>query len=241
MRNNSYGLLAAIIAIVALALIGQRVAAEPPIGSHIDRAPDVGPSRSGNDAVRAMHTFARCASKYRHSSALKWLTDLDPKGQDISRKRLYNHMECEFLFGVGGQGLHIDDSLYRGAIAEAILKDEGYLDRRVLDAPPAVPQRTYARGWFSITGRNPVVDETSVCVSEVYAEGVYNLLRTEQPSLEERAAVVGLSEVLGKCLVQGAVLKADIPALRAALAEAYFHRFYVAKPASLMAPGGDRE
>jgi len=89
---------------------------------------------------------------------------------------------------------------------------------------PLAPQPSYEREWFMLTGRDRVVDEMAVCVADQTPAGVRALLATKPEGPEELAAVQALSATLGPCLPTGATLKANRQSLRAALAEALYHR-----------------
>ncbi|MFD2499116.1 hypothetical protein ACFSTI_10125 [Rhizorhabdus histidinilytica] len=112
--------------------------------------------------------------------------------------------------------------MLRGMMAEAVLekttKDEA------LQPLPAATGGAYQRDWFAITGRDRTVDEMAVCTAEQNPAGIRDLLATRPESAEELAAVKAVGATLGPCLPQGATLKANRQSLRAALAEALFHR-----------------
>ena len=116
---------------------------------------------------------------------------------------------------------------FRGMVAEALLKRS--TTARTL---PALPQvSSYTAGWFALSGRPRAVDEMAMCVAATNPGGIITLLGTKPGSPWQRQALTALTPSLGACLAKGYQLDTKPAGLRAALAEALYHRdFYVSVP-----------
>ena len=116
---------------------------------------------------------------------------------------------------------------FRGMVAETLLKRSTTV--RKLATLPQVS--SYTAGWFAFTGRPQAVDEMAMCVAATNPGGIITLLGTKPGSPGQRQALTGLTPSLGACLAKGYQLDTKPAGLRAALAEALYHRdFYVAVP-----------
>lgn len=185
------------------------------------------PARSRNDeeVLRTAHRLARCQYERRPADVVGVLNANSEADRQKHERRLNRALECRnamFLDGmwVEGATIHTPPDVLRGMLAEAALF--GMKQDDTLEASPA--QASYVRQWFAISGRDPVANEMAVCVAEQNPQGIRALLATTAESAEELAAARALSGSLGPCLPQGATLKANRQSLRAALAEALFHR-----------------
>jgi len=160
---------------------------------------------------------------------------LDTESTDESDrydKSLRREVECSHLVipseFAEAQVFHVPNDIFRGLLAEAVLDDE-----RGLESLPALPiEQGYQRRWFSMTGRDGTVDEMAACAAETNPAGVRALLATRAQRKEEASAVNALGPTLGSCLRTGATLKANRQSLRAALAEALYHRVFTPLPAA---------
>lgn len=213
-------------AMLASALLGAMAQAEPRLGSRLIERERTANAREDGGAVRAAHRFAACLYAKREASVRGFMTSLTPADQERYERNLSRSVECNSSVtlsdGSIAEGARITTSpdVMRGLYAEAILdtiKDDEALQ-------PLSPQPSYTRDWFAITGRDAVVDEMAVCVAEQNPAGIRALLATSAETPEEMAAARALTPTLGPCLPQGATLKANRQGLRAALAEALFHR-----------------
>jgi len=119
--------------------------------------------------------------------------------------------------------VNISTDLMRGVLAEAAVAERP--EAATLPALPPPPEKAdYVRDWFALSGRDPTVDEMAVCVAEQNPMGIRALIATKAETPEEKAAVQSIAPSLGPCLPQGATLKANRESLRAALADAFYHR-----------------
>ena len=75
------------------------------------------------------------------------------------------------------------------------------------------------------------MDDMAVCVAATNPSGVRALLATAPASVNEASSMATLSPTLGRCLQANAKLVGNRQSVRAALAEALYHRY--ATPASL--------
>ncbi|KRB80716.1 hypothetical protein ASE00_16930 [Sphingomonas sp. Root710] len=215
-------------AVLAPMLLATMAQAEPKLGSRLIQREtrDTTRARDNGSAVRAAHRFAACLYLKRGASVRGLMTSLAPADQERYERSLSRQVDCNnsvtLSDGAVAEGLQITSSpdVMRGMYAEAILdtiKDDEALQ-------PAPSQASYTREWFAITGRDPIVDEMAVCVADQNPAGIRALLATSAETPEELAAARALAPSLGPCLPQGATLKANRQGLRAALAEALFHR-----------------
>lgn len=182
-------------------------------------------SRNDEEVLRTAHRLARCQYERRPADVIGVLNALSDADRQKHERRLNQALECKntmLLDGmwVEGASIQTPPDVLRGMLAEAALF--GLKQDDTLEALPA--QASYARDWFAISGRDPVANEMAVCVAEQNPRGISALLATKAESTEELAAARALSGSLGPCLPQGATLKANRQSLRAALAEALFHR-----------------
>ena len=116
---------------------------------------------------------------------------------------------------------------FRGMVAEALLRRS--TTARRLAALPQVS--SYTAGWFALSGRPRAVDEMAMCVAATNPGGIITLLGTKPGSTWQRQALTALAPSLGACLAKGYQLDTKPAGLRAALAEALYHRdFYVSVP-----------
>jgi len=113
-----------------------------------------------------------------------------------------------------------DRGKLRGMVAEALIKRSSTA-RRLAPMPKAA---TYSAAWFPMTSRVTAIDEMAACVAAIDPAGVQKLIATQPSSAAQKQAFVALTPSLGTCLAKGYQLDTKPPALRAALAEALYHR-----------------
>lgn len=209
---------------------------DPPIGSRLGKRQDIVVQQDPRAAAQAAHRFAGCVYVQRPAGVRAALDSLDP---DESR-RLLDKVEgkggtcINLMIGTDaayGQKMSLPPELYRGLLAEAALRQD--LKSVALEAVTRQP--SYQRGWFAVTGRPLAVDEMGACVADVNPAGVRALLATTAETPEEKRAVSELAASLGPCLTVGAKLSANRQSLRAALAEALYHRAVAEKAADQVA------
>ena len=112
--------------------------------------------------------------------------------------------------------------LMRGMLAEQAIK-ASWAQAQALAALP-VQQRGYARPWSAASGRNPAVDEMSVCVADTNPSGILALLQTAPSSTSESAAMSRLDGSIKRCLTANLTLAVNNRMVRAALADALYQR-----------------
>jgi hypothetical protein len=120
--------------------------------------------------------------------------------------------------------MNSDRGKLRGMVAESLLSRS-----KSVRQLPAVPQeKVYTANWFANSGRTRAVDEMAMCAAATNPVGVLTLLATKPGSDRQRSAFTGLTSTLGACLAKGYQLDTKPAGLRAALAEALYHRDYYA-------------
>ena len=223
----------ALSAIVSAAVLAQDL----PTGSRLHA-----PQRSGTllpaaQSARAATEMARCIEFKRPSAVRDYLLSVDPRL--TLEKAAGVQVDCLSLFTsapaanemIETRRAMVPDDLLRGMLAEAQIRR---LKPAMVGLDARKLQPTYARPWFAATKRNIAVDEMATCIAETNPSGVAALIGTEVMSAAEGAAFGALSANFGPCLRVGAKLQANRQSLRAALAEALFHRLY--DPAPLAPP-----
>jgi hypothetical protein len=179
---------------------------------------------SGPEFTRAGHKLAQCLYSKRKTDVVGALGASTAEQAARYQSILRNSPACSNVTvttrEVEGASVSAPDDVLRGMLAEAALRDVA----AAANLGPAPAEPSYMRDWFSATGRNAVVDEMAVCMAAQHPIGIRKLLGTTPESAEELEVVKALSGVLAPCLPQGATLKANRQAFRAALAEAYYHR-----------------
>nr|WP_295373090.1 hypothetical protein [uncultured Sphingosinicella sp.] len=197
---------------------------EPPIGSRLGKRSDIRIEQDPKLAVQAAHRLAGCIYLKRPTDVRAALSSLD--GADARRRmnKIGSSGTCINLMvsadEAHAQSVSFPPDIYRGMLAEAALRQD--YQRTALDALPK--QATYSRPWFATTGRPLAVDEMGACVADTNPTGVRALLATTAETAEEKRAASELFPSLGSCLTIGAKLNANRQSLRAALAEALYHR-----------------
>ena len=227
LRRLQRGNVATAAFVAAALLIPAMAAAEPPTGSRLGKVErSQGIKDDPYEARRRAYRLAECMYFKRRDDVRGYLTAMSEKDQARYQRNLGESVTCSRVTlsdapGLMGSAIYTPPDVMRGNYAEAAMskmaEDDGL-------APLAPAQIGYAREWFALTGRDPVVDEMAVCVAEQNPAGIQALLATKPETPEEKAATTALGPVLGPCLPQGATLKANRQSLRAALAEALFHR-----------------
>ncbi|KKC27688.1 hypothetical protein [Sphingomonas sp. SRS2] len=182
------------------------------------------PRSTTADAIRTSHKVAQCLYDKRKSDVMAALgTSADAEAQryhnNLSRAAACRRITLSNA-RIEGVAVETPRDIMRGMLAEAALANIWKLD--ALQPQPAQP--SYQRDWFGATSRDRAVDEMAVCAAEQNPGGIRTLIATSPESGDELSAVQALSPTLSPCLPQGATLKANRQSLRAALAEALYHR-----------------
>ena len=190
-----------------------------------------GPALSQDAMLRG---YLACAAK-RHVPEMHLLLDTKDEGDYRSAAdTVTNDAKCdtkdEATATVVYAAFGPERGKLRGTVAEILLKRSKTAGRLT----PQVPLSNYTAGWFAMTGRPKPVDEMAMCVAAINPGGITRLLATKPASAAQRDAFTALTPSLGTCLAKGYQLDTKPAGLRAALAEALYHRDYFAA-----VPGGE--
>ncbi len=116
--------------------------------------------------------------------------------------------------------MNADRGKLRGMVAESLLTRSKTV-RNLTAAPQA---KVYTADWSSTSGRTRAVDEMAICAAATNPLGILTLLASKPGSEQQRVAFTGLTPTLGTCLAANYQLDTKPAGLRAALAEALYHR-----------------
>ena len=215
---------------LCLALAAASAPAQP-IGPYNPRvADDVAQIDKGGEkaARRTLHQFGKCVVKRSRSRAAAFIE----LGLDDPRysKRLLDLATAECL---GGGGLKIPKSNFRGAIFEALyhIDFEGV---PIAFAPDI-------RSGFADLNKNATSEEAKnrialeqfgECVVRAETSEVRNLLRTEPTSPAESASFDRLMPMLGGCIPKDRTITFSKTILRGALAEGIYWLAKASLPAA---------
>lgn len=189
---------------------------DQPLGSRVARRTDHITARE-QDAAWTMHRFAECLVRTRQRQMLELLaTRLNsPEQQRIVRDVIGWRSRC-----LRARSMQIDNVLLRGAIAEALYRQElrGKEVARLERAPEmlaADPARD----------SSAALERFGRCMMTRKPELVRALIGTRPGSDEERAALAGIATALPLCLPPSPERARHPLRLRGAVAEAfYLHR-----------------
>lgn len=188
-------------------------------------------TRTINDrdyAIASAHGLAACLYGRRPISVINHLDSFDAIKRKEAALGLSRPVECDNFLPtnetVRQESASVFPPVWRGMLAEAVIRSKGLLKPNAPLMPALAVVIEYKRDWFALTGRHADVDSMAVCVAESNPAIVVSLLRTKPQSTEEKAAVHAVVDALGPCLREGMTLSANGLSIRAALAEAYFHR-----------------
>ena len=204
---------------------------EPPIGSRLGTRVERDMVGSEKEAALTAHQFASCLVSRRDKDVHDFLSAEEQASKKAAR-RLHGEVRCLSMDRprthlVEGFAVTFPHDVLRGMLSEHWLKKSAP-EAGLLQPLPLQP--VYQRHWFATTNRASVVDEMGACLSDVNPAGVMSLIRTEPYSDFEEQAFAALGPFMSSCLRAGAKLQANRQALRAAVAEALYHR--VRAPAS---------
>lgn len=222
----------------AAALAGSAAVAEPPTGSRMGNRIKKVENASFRDPYVIAYRVARCAAAMKRSNVRQVIDAATLEARDAARKPLRSFSNCNasYLFGNEAEYLSysIDQVINDGMLAEAVVME----DRVPRDLPALPMQSDYSRGWFAVTGRHPVLNETAVCLADIAPAKVFALFKTKIASPEEMAATRAMGGELGQCVPAGIELKLEPRTLRSALGEAMYHRVYDPAPSGATAAAG---
>lgn len=210
-------------ALVALFAASPAFAQDLEIGSLVHkRRALASESQSRERATMIWHAYARCVSEKRGATVHRLLDSEDPNEVGQLIPALTREVQCNIAGPdpASGWSLNAPFALQRGMYAEALL---GKM-RHPLALEPLVRVNEYHSRWAAVSGRDAVVDEMAICVAATNPSGVEALLATETDSPKELTAFGTLAQSFGPCLAANVQLNANRVAIRAALAEALYHR-----------------
>jgi hypothetical protein len=214
------------------------LAQEAPLGSRLAQPQRTYNAKVDSRAVIVGHSFAACITRKRESSARRFIEATTAEEVDKIRTALFREVGCTNMPGMSpiGDGAMVASSpdIWRGMIAEQLLRQ---LPPVTLQPLPRL--REYHSPWLAVSGRYPVVEEMAVCVAATNPSAIVSLLATTPESPQEQAAMRAMSPSFGPCLVVNARLTANRQSMRAALAEALYHRA-IAEPAAAAAPATEK-
>ena len=179
------------------------------------------PAQSTDDFLR---TYVACAVKRDETVMMAMLDAWDEGEYRAAAQNFTEDARCmssdTAATTVVVSTFNQDRGKLRGMVAEALLKRSSSV-RRLAPMPKAA---TYTAAWFPMTSRVTAIDEMAVCVAAIDPTVILNLLATQPSSAAQKQAFTALAPSLGTCLAKGYQLDSKPPALRAALAEALYHR-----------------
>jgi hypothetical protein len=217
-----------LFAAMALGLAGA-AAPDPPLGSRLgNRERSNGEAAEAKSALKG-HAAAKCIVNKRGRIAEHMLSSTDPATVKKTYSELwagdltcYSGFEDNDAGFVESRVINAPFDVMRGMLAEELVKRKA---AQVAQLPLLQPlHQIYVRPWYSVTNRDPIVDEMATCVAEVNPVGTLALFQTDPYSDGEMATIGTLSSDFGRCLRAGAKLTANRQSLRAALAEALYQR-----------------
>lgn len=213
--------------LAALALLaGAGQAADTELGSRLKPRLKPESAQESKDARARAYRLLECGVNLNATGMRRVLEDGTQKAYDLAMGQMERRRGCNFAgyFGQADYTVYFgfDSATMRGMIAEAFVKKQDGLAQ--LAANPM--QAGYQRPWHAITTRPAAVDEMATCVAETNPAGIASLLATGHGAPEEGQAMRGIAPSLGTCLGAGAKLTANRTAIRAALAEALYHRIH---------------
>jgi hypothetical protein len=225
--------LLAVLAVVQTAVLPAQ--SDPEIGSRVKQRKPSNMERAREYSARAAHGYMTCIVNRRATMADRFLRTTDLSEAAKLESLLFRQVGCNNIPGLSdystGQRLSLSDDIRRGLLAEALIESRGRL--LVPSALPVVAQ--YATPWATVSGRGAVVEEMAVCMAATNPVAIRQLLRTIAETSEENEAFRILIPQVGPCLQRNAKLTASRQSMRAALAEALYHR--LDEPASPSASG----
>lgn len=184
----------------------------------------VGASAPAQNSDQVLRSYAQCAA-VRSSDQLRAMLDAwDEGGFRAAAQLAASDKRClsndDVTTTVLSAAYNLDRGKLRGLAAESLLKRS----KTVAALAPLPKAPNYAGAWTVATGRVRAVDEMAICVAAIDPAGIRALLATAPSSNMQRQAIANLTPSLGACLAKGYQLDTRPVALRAALAEALYHR-----------------
>ena len=223
-------------AFAVMAIAASPAVAEPPTGSRMGNRLKKVENASFRDPYALAYRVARCAAALKRSDVRRILDAPTVEARDNARKAVSHMRNCNASYFFGGEAevlsYSIDQVVHDGMYGEAVLME----DKAAGDLPVLPIQHDYTRGWFAVSGRRPVLNETAVCLADIAPAKVFALFKTRISAPEEMTAVNAMGVELGQCVPAGIEMHLDARTLRSALGEAMYHRVYD-QPAAAAAGG----
>lgn len=214
------GSLMASIAVPALAQSDKRT------GSRVTDRLRAVPNAAMADNDTLMVRLAECSANLYEPAVRAVLAARDGPSLDRAQRPLKELRRCNFVYEIDANvevfSMSLDPSTMRGLYAEAMLRKEKVGE----DLQPLPLVQSYDRKWFSMTGRPIALDDMATCVAAIDPVGIRAVFKTDYGSDAEKKAVASLGPDFGQCLQQGYELRSDAKSIRAALAEALYHRAF---------------
>lgn len=180
-----------------------------------------GPTQGTDQILRA---FTQCAVARNSEQMREMLDAWDEGGFRTATEAAATNPRCipndTVTTTVLTSAFNLDRGKLRGMAAESLLKRS----KTVAGLAPLAKATNYGAAWSTVTGRVRAVDEMAMCVAAIDPAGIRTLLATAPDSVAQRRAIGTLTPSLGNCLSAGFQLDAKPASLRAALAEALYHR-----------------
>lgn len=224
----------AVTAWVAVTIGTSGSAQETELGSRLNKRPDIRQVHGKGSTRVDAQNMLRCIADSRTDKARRYLAQVrDTEIEKIGPGLFRPLTNCVYIDGSDfstERQVGWSRDVGRGALAEALLAKTP----RPAPLVALALQKQYHSPWAEVSGRDIVVEEMAVCVAATNPSGIDALLRTSVESDAEKAAVAALGPWLGPCLSATAILKANRASLRAALAEALYHRVAADAPAELV-------
>ena len=214
-----------LVAASALAMSGAASAQDDAqIGSRLVHRRTIDVDRDHATAMRIAHEMFSCAVMHFPNAARQYLASKRTEEAAPYWKQMFGtELSCSNVSGVSDLATDTQvippEDVSRGLIAEALL---GHISRPSLEAAPL--EHVYHADWTVISGRAAAIDDMAMCVAATNPAGIMRMLGTIPETADEMGALSSLSPSLGQCLVANAKLTANREGLRAALAEALYHR-----------------
>ena len=189
---------------------------EVPLGSRLSRRSDR-VTADEQSAAWTMHRFAECLVRTRDRQMVEFISTRlnSPEENRIVRDVIGWRSRC-----LQARSMQIDHTLLRGAIAEALYRQE--LRGRDIPRPARAPEMLDAD---PARNSSAALERFARCMMERHPEMVRPIIGTRPGSRQEREALTAIRAVLPDCL-PAAPSRARHPLMiRGALAEAfYLHR-----------------
>jgi hypothetical protein len=184
----------------------------------------VGASAPAQETDQILRTYTECAVRRSSDRMRAMLNAWDEGAYRTAAEQVSANPRCtpndNVTTVVLTSSYNQNRGKLRGMAAESLLKRSDTVARLA----PQPKAATYSAAWTAVTGRVRAVDEMAMCVAATDPAGILALLATSPNSTRQRQAFAALSPSLETCLAKGYQLDTKPAALRAALAEALYHR-----------------